>query len=254
MPWGVEMGVEMATLFHPTEGPRLLGLDTGDDEHGIDGCIIPRQVRTTLLAHLPPALAIRDWRLIYSTEQHGCSLRTAYHRLARSGPTMLAVLDTRGHCFGCFASEPWAPAHRYFGTGESFLFKASPTFEVYPWTGANAHFQLAKHDSLAMGGGGHFGLWLDEAFEYGSTGCSETYANPPLSSEESFRILRVEFWELVATLASPTAAHGYAAAGDQSDESIVGSARSTEPVMEKAMRQGSSAMLAAMLSTTTRRL
>ena len=31
--------------------------------------------------------------LLYSTEQHGCSLRTAYNRCEGVGPTVLLVLD-----------------------------------------------------------------------------------------------------------------------------------------------------------------
>ena len=41
-----------------------------------------------------------------------------------------------------------------------------------------------------MGGGGHFGLWLDEALEYGSSNASQTYGNAPLGSEESFRWIK----------------------------------------------------------------
>lgn len=72
-----------------------------------------------------------------------------------------------------------------------------------------------------MGSGGKFGLWLDEAFEYGSSGrfhrtpqcmrfppvsafaCRDlmircgrclTYENDPLSARENFKVLKVEFW------------------------------------------------------------
>ena len=34
---------------------------------------------------------LRDWILAYSTEHHGCSLHTAYGRLAECGPNILMV-------------------------------------------------------------------------------------------------------------------------------------------------------------------
>jgi len=174
------------------------GVPDYDDDEGGTACILGPSARVAIRQALSPSHALRDWVLRYSTECHGCSLRTAYSRLSHgAGPTILMVLDANGHRFGAFATHTWAPSHRYFGTGESFLFKAHPGAPtVFPWTGANSHFQLAQHDSMAMGGGGHFGLWLDEAFEYGSSGPCTTYGNLPLGSDESFRILRVEIWEL----------------------------------------------------------
>ena len=36
---------------------------------------------------------------------------------------MLVVRDTQQHIFGCFTSESWRVAPRYYGTGESFIFQ-----------------------------------------------------------------------------------------------------------------------------------
>lgn len=36
---------------------------------------------------------------------------------------MLVIRDTRQHVFGCFTSESWRVAPRYYGTGESFVFQ-----------------------------------------------------------------------------------------------------------------------------------
>ena len=191
--------------------PALIGATTTPK------CILSDAHRTEILRHLPPSLALCDWTLRYSTEQHGCSLRTALMRLDGRGPSLLAVLDSNGHLFGGFASESWHVSRHYFGTGESFLYEAHPTLRVYPWSGANPHFLLAFPDSIAFGGGGQFGLWLDEAFEYGSSGRSSTFGNEPLttaakprlgdddSTAAEFRVMRAEFWGFEA--ASP---RGYA--------------------------------------------
>ena len=118
----------------------------------------------------------------------------------------------------------------------------------YQWSGVNSHFQLAYHDSIAMGGGGHFGLWLDEAFEYGSSGRCETYDNQPLASDESFRVIRVELWEPQAAFSPrgyPAAGHPLSPVSPRSDDAFGGA---SPPIVERAHRQGSSAFLVNLLS------
>lgn len=236
-------------------GLRLVGAEQMDVTDDPTGCILPVRLRDAVRAQLPPAMALRDWRLRYSTEHHGCSLRTAFHRLAGAGPTVLLVLDAAGHTFGAYASEAWQPAQRYYGTGESFLFRASPgSFAAYHWTGKNSHFQLASVDSIAMGGGGHFGLWLDEAFEFGSSGPCETYDSPRLSSEDSFRVIRVEFWECVISEGVLSPASPVHAAEAQGAALSPGLREGSEgsPLCIRAERQGSSAFLLSMMHPSAR--
>ena len=260
----------------PSE-PVLIG-PNGTLVHGDtdSGCILGPAARAAIHAHLPPTHALRDWVLRYSTECHGCSLRTAYSRLAHcAGPTLLMVLDSEGHRFGGFATQPWTPdSHRYFGTGESFLFRAHPgPTRIYPWSGANTHFQLACNDSMAMGGGGHFGLWLDEAFEYGSSGPCTTYENDALGSDESFRVIRVEIWELtggydaahglgsssssqLGSPRTPDTPGGYSDGGSEALGAAYGggalgramaAAEADAGISERVTRQGSSAFLLQMM-------
>ena len=87
------------------------------------------------------------------------------------GDIVTQVLDAAGHRFGGFATEAWEPAQRYFGTGESFLFRATPSLAVYHWTGANTHFQLGSLDSIAMGGGGLTGGSTEVRPSQPQTGC-----------------------------------------------------------------------------------
>lgn len=44
-------------------------------------------------------------------------------RAPESAPCVLVVRDTQQHIFGCFTSESWRVAPRYYGTGESFVFQ-----------------------------------------------------------------------------------------------------------------------------------
>ena len=80
---------------------------------------------------------------------------------------------------------------------ETFLFRAYPTVEVYRWSRVNSHYIMAARDSLGLGGGGMFGLWLDTNLAYGSSNTSSTFGNPCLASSEDFEIVAVEIWGFV---------------------------------------------------------
>eukprot|EP00811_Abedinium_folium_P036714 NODE_9398_length_1427_cov_4.226154.p1 GENE.NODE_9398_length_1427_cov_4.226154~~NODE_9398_length_1427_cov_4.226154.p1 ORF type:complete len:408 (+),score=148.20 NODE_9398_length_1427_cov_4.226154:183-1226(+) len=77
-------------------------------------------------SNLPTALRwLPAWRLAYSPRVHGTSLQAFFRRMAHEGPSLLLVQDSAGIVFGGFASMPWHIADRYYGTGESFVFRVS---------------------------------------------------------------------------------------------------------------------------------
>lgn len=81
-------------------------------------------ISTELAKHLPASLRWRlAWRLVYSPRIHGVSLTTFYRKVKDAGPTVLLVQDHEGYAFGGFASAEWHVAERYFGDGESFVFR-----------------------------------------------------------------------------------------------------------------------------------
>jgi hypothetical protein len=174
--------------------PRLLD-STSDPPALVHG----EALRALCREVLPRRYAIKDWRLVYSTEQHGCSLHTAYARVAEAGdrPVLLLVLDSAGAVFGAYSSVPPRADDHYRGSGESCLFRVAPHFDVYRWSNANDLFVLGGRDGLAFGSGPAFGLRVDDAFEFGSSGRSETFANECLASASEFRIVRAEIWGFV---------------------------------------------------------
>ena len=101
------------------------------------------------------------------------------------------MLDDGGRLFGAFASEALRCERHYFGTGETFLFSLAPSFAAYRWTRQNSHYVLGGHDSLAFGGGGAFGLYLDASFERGSSARCDTFGNEPLGSSPEFGVVKV---------------------------------------------------------------
>ena len=110
---------EMCEMSVSSGLPKLLG-STSDPPSVLSSAQVALVHRA-----LPPRIRIRDWALLYSTEQHGCSLRTAYHRCERQGATVLLVLDGQGSIFGAFSGDSWRDVggKHYHGNGETFLFK-----------------------------------------------------------------------------------------------------------------------------------
>lgn len=216
-------GIELSDL-RPAE-PVLVGLGAGET-----ALLSSADVRE-LMRHLPSRCHGKALKLLFSTSQNGYSLATLLNRCRGHGPTLLVVMDEASQVFGGFASRDWSGndlasstvqfslgrgssstsvgagsgsaslftrTSSYFGSGEAFLFRCKPTLAVYRWTRRNSDFQLARRDLLALGGGGgKFGLCLDAGLERGWTGRCDTFDNPPLASEEAFRVVRVEAWGFV---------------------------------------------------------
>ncbi|KAI0564923.1 hypothetical protein FGB62_22g023 [Gracilaria domingensis] len=148
--------------------------------------------------------------LVYSTNLHGISLHTLYHRSEKRSPTIIAIRDTHGNVFGCYGSHPWkATATRYYGSGESFVFGAEDdrNLKVFKWSRTNSYFQFTSNTFLALGGGAgsHFALWLDEDLLMGTTASCATFDSPPLTfasadeekSNTEFKIVSLEVWAFV---------------------------------------------------------
>jgi hypothetical protein len=259
-------GVELTELppsarsGEPPE-PSLVGLAPGET------ALLSGDDLARLARQLPSRCVGKAWKLLFSTSQHGYALSTLYSRARGHGPTVIVVMDDASHVFGAFASRDWsgndlatstlqfslsslargaaggggagagaaaaAETSSYFGSGESFLFRARPESDHFRWTGRNSEFQLARRDLIAIGGGvsaccrvpaaaqqrcrarppvlippppspraaltqgGKFGLCLDASLDRGWTGTCDTYGNPPLAASEVFRALRVEVWGFV---------------------------------------------------------
>lgn len=153
-------------------------------------------VKELLRPHLPLRTQLQSWTLLFSSADDG-GLSSLYARANRaSEPTVLLVMDSNRHVFGAFAAAKWElqPRLKYFGSAEAFVFTVLPEFRVYKASRANDHYQLAARDSLAIGGGGGFAIWLDSDLEHGVTHESCTFGNPPLGSSEDFEIIGVELW------------------------------------------------------------
>ncbi|XP_071997708.1 nuclear receptor coactivator 7 isoform X3 [Engystomops pustulosus] len=149
------------------------------------------------LAHrLPARVQGYPWHLVYSTQQHGTSLKTLYRNLCSvDSPVLLVVKDMDNQVFGAYATHPFRLSDHYYGTGETFLFTFNPDFKAFKWSGENSYFINGDTTSLELGGGGGgFGLWLDSDLYHGRSNPCSTFNNDIISKKEDFIVQDLEVW------------------------------------------------------------
>eukprot|EP01117_Protostelium_nocturnum_P019502 TRINITY_DN846_c0_g1_i2.p1 TRINITY_DN846_c0_g1~~TRINITY_DN846_c0_g1_i2.p1 ORF type:complete len:977 (+),score=278.62 TRINITY_DN846_c0_g1_i2:170-3100(+) len=156
--------------------------------------------REQLARRLPARYRLNDWKLAYSTQAHGISLKTFFGKTENAGANFIVIEDSRGWIFGGFASEAWRVEPRFYGNGECFVFQLNPTVDVWDWSEINSNFMCSRRDFIAMGGGPMFSFWLDSDLNNGSSNACETFKSPTLSSSEDFQISVVEVWSVSNSL------------------------------------------------------
>ncbi|XP_063166429.1 nuclear receptor coactivator 7 isoform X1 [Candoia aspera] len=149
-----------------------------------------------LAQSLPARVQGYPWKLIYSTQEHGTSLKTLYRKSASlDSPVLLVIKDMENQIFGAYATHAFRLSDHYYGTGETFLYTFNPIFKVFKWSGENTYFINGDVTSLELGGGGgKFGLWLDADLYHGRSNSCSTFNNDILSKKEDFVVQDVEVW------------------------------------------------------------
>ncbi|WVZ73622.1 hypothetical protein U9M48_021907 [Paspalum notatum var. saurae] len=163
--------------------------------------LLSELMQSILYASLPVLAQGRNWVLLYSTWRHGISLSTLYRRsLLCPGFSLLVVGDKEGTVFGGLVESPLQPSSskKYQGTNNCFVFTNLHDHPaIYRPTGANNYFTVCNTNYLALGGGGHFALYLDGDLLTGSSSNSETFNNVCLSHSPDFSVKDVELWGFV---------------------------------------------------------
>ncbi|CAK1549619.1 unnamed protein product [Leptosia nina] len=170
----------------------------------------------TLWSWLPVRITMYQPVLLYTTEEHGCSLTTFYVRVEHHEPTLLMIKTCNNEVFGAYCSTRWFERNQkdergnrqaYFGTGETFLFSLQPIRAKYPWVGiaededgdsktshASSLFMAADNKMITIGGGDGQAIWMDENIRYGKTDRCSTFNNPPLCPSGDFEIRVLEVY------------------------------------------------------------
>ncbi|GAB6031291.1 hypothetical protein CHUAL_009090 [Chamberlinius hualienensis] len=219
----IEMGLKSKTTV---SGPNVIvrsfsseGLPTSQSQINIHTTSHTLTIRElfTLWSWLPARITMYQPQLIYTTEEHGCSLMTFYTRVQDYEPTLLIIKTTTDEIFGAYCSTKWAERNikgdsgvrqTYFGTGETFIFTLTPEIKKYSWvglcqSGVGAEVNPpAKHSSelfmagdnrmITIGGGNGQAIWIDENIRFGGTGPCDTFANSSLCMNFDFECKVVE--------------------------------------------------------------
>nr|XP_022914172.1 TBC1 domain family member 24 [Onthophagus taurus] len=165
----------------------------------------------TLWSWLPVRITMYQPILLYTTEEHGCSLTTFFVRVEQHEPTLLMIKTSNNEVFGAYCSSRWGERNlkddrgnrqAYFGTGETFLFSLYPERAKYPWVGMVTDnvehsaelFMAADSKMITIGGGEGQAIWMDENIRFGKTDRCQTFDNPPLCSTGDFEIRVLEVY------------------------------------------------------------
>eukprot|EP00116_Pleurobrachia_bachei_P001850 sb/3462112/ len=195
-------------VIHPEKEATFVPreVDTGLVSEPFSGSLVSPPDKVTLLSeammgdlqpYLPCHIIGIDIHLVYSLSLHGMSLRSLYTNCGNypETPCLLVVKDSGGYVFGAYLSQGIVESPKYYGSGETFLFRHSPDLKCFFWQGSNHYFMMGRSDYFTIGAGdGNFALYLDEMLQKGTSNRSLTFYNEVLSSKESFDILGVEVW------------------------------------------------------------
>ncbi|XP_071454255.1 GTPase-activating protein skywalker isoform X1 [Hetaerina americana] len=199
-------------------GPRAPSMGTYPIQ-AINSQILEQEALITLWSWLPVRITMYQPILLYTTEEHGCSLTTFFVRVEQHEPTILIVKTSNGETFGAYCSTRWVERNlkddrgnrqAYFGTGETFVFSLLPERHRYPWVGldrttsgerggdhfdhAAELFMAADSKMLTVGGGEGQAIWMDENIRFGKTERCQTFDNPPLCESGDFEIRVLEVY------------------------------------------------------------
>mmetsp|Transcript_11508 Transcript_11508/g.14263 ORF Transcript_11508/g.14263 Transcript_11508/m.14263 type:complete len:329 (-) Transcript_11508:258-1244(-) len=164
---------------------------------------------------LPKTDQIKFWKRVYSLTRHGDAFEVMLRNVECYRHTLLVIETTKGEILGGYADTSWGMINKktmknrnFYGGGLTFLFNISTeerqtdgdVVNIYKWTGANHYCQVCDIDKgeLAMGGGGDFGLIVQDNFSHGSSGSCETFGNPPLVDGGLFKVLKMEVYTFLS--------------------------------------------------------
>jgi len=156
-----------------------------------------------LCHHLDDELS-QEWKCLYSSQYHGESFTRMSTSITNQGPLVIVVADECGHVFGGHVSTNMKFQSDFQGNVNSFVFSLRPTMKVYSPTGFNDHYaylninQQSLPNGLAMGGQhNYFGFFLSDYYGEGHSKAkpsNTTFGSPQLSSNDSFKVTRIEVW------------------------------------------------------------
>jgi len=187
--------------------------------HHLVSELLSREQILAIWDELPDRIISVKPTLAYSSNEHGVSLTTFFNRVDKYEPSIIVIRNSQMEVFGAYCSTSWSQRNqkddkglrqRYFGTGETFLFKfdKGSMLTKYEWVNkdqsddedneeikkdrAKELFMSADNTMITIGGGSGTAIYLDENLRFGQTEKCDTFDNDPLCSARDFSINTIE--------------------------------------------------------------
>ena len=64
-----------------------------------------------------------EWKILFNIQVHGVALQTFYDLVQNHPDTVIIIQDDQNQIFGSYQSETWSKSNKFYGSGESFIFK-----------------------------------------------------------------------------------------------------------------------------------
>lgn len=200
-----DFGFNVAVENDDTVLPCAADVDGEDDQRGIfkilgtsseDIRAVPHvlspPLMDSLLNFVPERFTNDNFWLKFSLIRDGASLDILRRYCRAATHTILAIETTNGEVFGSFTSAPWRLNNKYFGTGESFLWRMrhnrntpvhslfeqaqlESEIDIFPFNGSNDYIQLCTMDKIALGGGSLLNPGADSNQADNALGTADVY-------------------------------------------------------------------------------
>ncbi len=155
-----------------------------------------RQLRE-IHANLPYYQQFKNFKLVFSPENHGNSMRTFYLYTKNLKSYILVIKDINQNIFGGYISDEIHCSENFYGTGECFVFSffKSERIHCFHSTGSNDLYIRTDEDSISLGASNNlYSIFIKGDFNSGYTGSTLTFKNPILTESTDFTIVRMEIW------------------------------------------------------------
>lgn len=150
----------------------------------IPSAFLENEELIALWSWIPSRLRDLDLDMVFSTDKHGFSLQTLYHKCEEYDKLIMVIETADEQILGAFLTSPLVNRRRHFiGTGETFIFTLAPACKTYCWTpsSGSTSFILATDDLMAFGAGSSgFGLLIDAGLTTIESSPTGTFGNPAL--------------------------------------------------------------------------
>ncbi|KAI6173938.1 Rab-GAP TBC domain-containing protein [Aphelenchoides besseyi] len=199
-----------------TSGQAILQSQRNMYTAAFESNIIDSDSACELMCALPSRFQLETPVLLFRLSQHGASFTQLWTQIDEAEQSLIIIRSTVGEIFGAYCSASWSERNdlrertktRYFGTGESFVFKQPkgqlfPT--IYPWVGRNNEqpdnclqmFMTAGDKFMIIGSGGGDAIAIRNELTRGLSYECETFGNAPLVANTEFEIDELEVFKVI---------------------------------------------------------